>query len=173
MKIIGITGQKRAGKDTIAKLLNKKYHYATYHFAAPIKSMIGSLLEYIDSRDILYQDDMKENPISPIDVSVRQLAQTLGTEWGRTQISQDLWIKVLEFNSQWEDAIVIPDVRFENEAQWIKSKNGIIISVRRESNIVDTHASELGIDAQYIDYHVTNNGSIDELYDQVNAIMKP
>lgn len=171
MKIIGITGQKRSGKDTIAKLLNKKYKYEIYHFADPIKSMLSTLLNYVDANDNSFFEDRKEENIDPLNASYRKLAQTLGTEWGRNLISDNIWVDVLAFNSQWEDAIVIPDVRFDNEAKWVKSQNGIIISVTRNNESNDSHASEQGIDKQYIDYAVTNDSDIAALYDSVIQIM--
>jgi len=54
---------------------------------------------------------------------------------------------------------VIPDVRFNNEAQMILQKFGIVINITRDSKENDTHVSENGLSQKYITYSIENNGS--------------
>ena len=66
----------------------------------------------------------------------------------------------------------IPDTRFENEAESIKERNGIILRIDRESaKSEDTHASEAGLPGELIDIVVDNNGSIDDLYESAKTFV--
>ena len=72
--------------------------------------------------------------------------QTLGTEWGRELVHPHLWIllanerlKVLRGAGI---GMLISDVRFQNEADWIRSEGGIVLEIRRpELEKVQEHKS--------------------------------
>lgn len=168
-KIIGITGKKRAGKDTIANYIHKKYGFTIHRFADPIKDMIQQLLSYVDANDNFYMEQHKETEIVELKASYRKLAQTLGTEWGRNMISDSLWIDILAFNTQYEELIVIPDVRFDSEAEWIVNNNGFIIEVINPLTEQDEHISEAGINPKFINSVILNDSSFTNLYKQVDA----
>lgn len=172
-KIIGITGLKRAGKDTISDYLHYKHHYKKYHFAAPIKSMISALLKYIEIENpSLYIDDHKETDLPILNASYRKLAQTIGTEWGRCLINNNIWIDIAKHHCRNDELVCFADVRFDNEAKLIKDLGGIIIKVNRDSNkSSDTHRSEQGVSSDYIDYNVLNNGTIQDLHIQIDKIL--
>jgi hypothetical protein len=68
--------------------------------------------------------------------------------------------------------IVISDVRFIHEANEIKNRGGYLIKIIRNTNLIDTHISETGIDSLPYDKLIDNNGTLDELNDKVNNIMK-
>jgi len=77
-------------------------------------------------------------------------------------------IKDFDFKKQrW----IIPDVRYNNEAKAIKDRGGIIIKVERDVGITDTHASEKGISDEYIDIVIDNNGSMEDLVEEVKTIL--
>jgi len=57
----------------------------------------------------------------------------------------------------------------------IHQMNGIIVRVKRDKMIkditnVDCHTSEVSIDNIKVDLEIQNNGTIEELYDQINII---
>jgi hypothetical protein len=168
-KIIGITGLKRSGKDTTANYLNERHNYDIFHFAEPLKDMITALLANVDCNDNYFTEYNKEENIPTINQSYRTLAQTLGTEWGRS-MDTDLWIRILEFNSQWSNYIVIPDLRFNNEAKWIKDNNGIILKIIKDTGMIDNHSSESGIYDNYIDHYILNDSTIEDLYTNIDLI---
>lgn len=68
--------------------------------------------------------------------------------------------------------IVIPDCRFENEAQWVKEHGGTIIEIRR-SNLppVAAHASEAGVPSELIDCTFYNDWVIPALHGLVDRYM--
>jgi hypothetical protein len=118
--------------------------------------------------------DAKERIIPEIGHSPRTLAQTLGTEWGRELIHPDLWVILAHAEYRNYGALIIPDIRFENEARWIKREGGTILSIERPGlRKIETsdHVSESGIPEEYIDARVYNGGSIEELIQEgVNAL---
>lgn len=169
-RIIGLAGKARQGKDTIAHYLCKRYGMTQLAFADPIRDMIELGLG-VTAR---YSVERKEETIPYIGASYRQLAQTLGTEWGRS-IHQDLWINVMAVKlvalADEHDAIVITDVRFENEAEWVR-KIGSLWHVRRKDAPeipLSNHSSENGIEPREGDYTLHNNGSLEDLYQNIDT----
>ncbi len=60
--------------------------------------------------------------------------------------------------------LVIKDIRFENEAEYLRSHNGTIWHISRTSaERVHSHSSEAGILIKPLDIHIDNNGTIESL----------
>jgi hypothetical protein len=158
--IIGFTGPARSGKDTAADCIIKVRTYVQkYSFAQPLKDMLSSLGL---TQDELH-GDLKEIPLTRLglDKSPRQLMQTLGTEWGRNCVDKDLWLKLAK-NKMGESRLVIPDVRFENEAAFVR-EHGILIHVDRPDNVmVNKHESENGISFEEGDMNLLNSGNLEQ-----------
>jgi hypothetical protein len=78
-------------------------------------------------------------------------------------------------NTAKTDKVVIPDVRFRNEAEEIKWRGGQIWRVSRidKNAPVNLHRSETDMDAWSFDQYVSNNGTIEDLRDEVAKIWQP
>lgn len=64
---------------------------------------------------------------------------------------------------------IITDVRFENEAEAIKNKNGILVRVERFGiKPINSHLSETALDSYKFDHVLINNSSIDDLKETIN-----
>jgi hypothetical protein len=62
------------------------------------------------------------------------------------------------------DIVVIKDIRFENEAAFLRKRGGVIWHIVRDSKIeVNSHSSEAGIVVQPADITIGNNGTLYEL----------
>lgn len=172
-KLVGICGKAGAGKDTLAEGIARIDVYFVYHFADPIKNALNAMFGW---GPVYWKDrEWKEKQIDWLGTSPRVLAQTLGTEWGRQLIDRDIWLKIAQekyrrmggkavVNTKTNGQIaamgmIIPDVRFENEAQWIKDAGGIMFKVERPdlSEEVAPHSSEGGIPDRLIDYTIIND----------------
>lgn len=130
MKIIALCGKAGSGKDFIAT---------------------NYILPYLELRNknilqLAFADQMKINIMSKYDVhyndlyekktqNTRKLLQLEGTELGRNKLGNDIWIK---YYKNWlkifkkrnnTDIILTPDLRFQNEMNYLKSKNSIIIKI--------------------------------------------
>ena len=163
MPIIGLTGYKGSGKSEVARILERQ-GYARLRFAGAVKDMLRVLGLDDDELD----GNLKEVP-NPIlgGKTPRHAMQTLGTEWGRVMISDDLWTRVIErrlFEARAGELFVIDDVRFQNEAAMIRRMVGVIWRVyRAHFNTLSTHISELGIADLGHDTFLVNDGTLDDL----------
>lgn len=159
MKIIALTGPKTVGKSTIAhQLVDDCFYYTKIvSFADPIREMLRTMGV---ADEYLTDPNLKETPIPGINQSARHLMQTLGTEWGRNIINNQIWLwamdRVVEKAERSKlSAIIIDDCRFENEADWVHQNGGIVCRVHRDGYEYgsDTHSSEKPICLSKIDLH--------------------
>ena len=169
--LIGVAGRARSGKDTVANFIVAAIGGYRYSFADPIRAMLVPL--GVDMSDPYWQA-RKEEPIPALGVSPRRMMQTLGTEWGRQLINPDLWLIMAHQRLlQNGPGMVISDVRFDNEAAWIRKHGGLIIHViRPDAKIVEAHASEDSIEMQASDAQLLNNGTLEELQLSVRGLLR-
>lgn len=177
--LIGLSGLAGSGKDTAATALLAN-GYACMAFADPMRSMLRELLLHSvgDDSYMVYRK-LKEQEIAGIGVSYRHLAQTLGTEWGRA-IAPDFWIRIAEATMNFRLRMsgnqpmrfVVSDVRFANEAAWIRERGGVIWRIERASaNPVRHHVSEQELYQFDADETLHNNGNIQDLYNLVSRML--
>jgi len=170
-KLIGVTGKAGSGKDTFAQHFTDNRGFKRYGFADPIKTMIS--VGFGVPPEMWEDRELKERPLSDIGRSPRYLAQALGNEWGRELVHPDVWLLLAERMLDQVGFMIIPDVRFENEAEWVREQGGIIVEIARDNGLdVDNagHASEAGIPNDLIDYVVANDGTIDNLMASARVI---
>lgn len=176
-RLIGLTGYAGTGKDTVRQILEDQYDLDGMAFADPIRDMLSSLLASVGADEIwMTARHLKERDIPQLGMSYRKLAQTLGTEWARA-LDPDFWVRIaaakVELCAHYNQAgVVISDVRFPNEAAWIKSRGGVIWRVIRPgTEPVRAHASEDLIAGLPHDYVIDNSGEIDDLDVAVKAAL--
>jgi hypothetical protein len=84
-------------------------------------------------------------------MSPREIFQKLGTEAVKGTFGPDAWVKrwSLSYGPLMDtDDVIVPDVRVDEEANYIRSLGGTIIEVRRGAGLVGStgnHVSELGL----------------------------
>src|SRR5690554_2025589 len=166
--IVGVTGKARSGKDTVAMRLATHHNYHHYWFSKPMKEACAIIFGWSD--DHLY-GELKEVIDERYGVSPRFALQTIGTEWGREIINQDIWLKRAQIEVDKNPMIVISDVRFDNEAQFILDNGGIVLRVVRDnSDSVIEHKSESGVSENLVSMTIENNGTLQQLYADVDYI---
>lgn len=172
--IIGLAGKKQVGKSTVSERL-ATYGFVRVSFSSPMKEMASHLLKNIGLTpfEIAQAEDNKESIIPQLGKSYRVLLQTLGTEWGRN-INPDLWLICAEQRMKQlaDKHVIFDDVRFDNEAELIRSKGGLIIHLIRHTGEIDKHASEYGLTFRPGDALVGNNGSLEGLFNRVYLAME-
>ena len=68
---------------------------------------------------------------------------------------------------------IITDTRFKNEAEAIKSKNGIVIRIERFGvRPINNHPSETGLDDWKFDYVIDNSSSVEDLKNKIRNIFQ-
>ena len=168
--IIGLTGKARSGKDTVANFLLAAMGGYQYAFADPLRSMLYAGFG-IDMNSP-YWKDHKEDIIPAFGVSPRQMMQTLGTDWGRQMVNTDVWLLLAKNKLLAQGpGMIVTDVRFENEAAWVRKMGGRVIHVYREDTpTVAAHASEAGVTRLPEDTAIYNAGTLDELQNVVRLV---
>jgi hypothetical protein len=177
MRLIGLIGQARVGKDTVAEYLHEHHLFNRRSFAAPMKDMLEVVFgDRFETGD-------REQPIDWLGKSPRHLMQTLGTEWGRNCVHPELWVMLAErewqvhtsrpYNRENNVGLVITDVRFHNEADMILRNGGTLIHVVRDTTeSVNPHASEQHTWDNYpMRLTLDNNGTLPLLYSRIDRIM--
>lgn len=179
-KLIGLIGRAGVGKDTVRQMLVDEYGFDGIAFADPIRAMLGALLDMVHQHHgHMTQRELKEQPIPTLDVSYRELAQKLGTEWGRNLVDPALWVRVLAarvaaMRSMGAHHIVVSDVRAANEALWIVQNGGELWHIVRPSaDPVREHSSEADVDfvALLRTRSIDNSGTLDALWLAVSDAM--
>ena len=129
------------------------------------------------------------------EITPRYILQHWGTEVCRQGFHDDIWIASLENKLRTaKDDVVISDCRFPNEIRAIREQGGHVIRVMRgaepgwyelavEANHgnhasqealrdIGIHASETSWIGTKFDRVLDNNGTLDELYAQVNDLVR-
>ena len=77
--------------------------------------------------------------------TIGRLLQILGTECFRKYLGSNIWVEALF--AEWETTgckpIIISDVRFTNEAEAIKARNGFIFQIKRYSKNQKSHKANI------------------------------
>lgn len=179
--LIGLVGPAGSGKDTAAQRLVEQHGFVAYALAEPIRTMLYAMFSEANIPAAkLFTTEAKAQPIEALNgATPRHLMQSLGTEWGRKLVGEDVWLTVAERHlgllagdEPVADRIVITDVRFANEAAWVRRHGGTLVSLERPGaglqGSAASHSSEAHITE--IDTHLAllNDGSIAALWDQVD-----
>ncbi|MFJ4193969.1 deoxynucleotide monophosphate kinase [Pseudomonas sp. NPDC089534] len=174
--LIGLAGRARSGKDTAAQHLVNHHGFQSYAFADPLRD---GLMHIFNLSPCDFEGDQKEQPLPWLGRSPRQLMQSLGTEWGRNCVHPDLWLLLaaqnLDLLARTHDTargFVVSDLRFNNEADFIRDRGGVVIHLTRTgASRVNPHPSENGVEQAAGDLWLPNNGTVEELFANLNAVV--
>lgn len=200
-RIIGICGaagggSAGAGKDAVADFLVKDHGLARIALADPMKRMIyGENLWPFNEEQMWGPSERRaEPPVGRKGPILREALQRLGTEWARA-LDEDVWVRktlrmadhLLALGGLGYDpvrglfidhepcptpaGVVIPDVRFDNEAAAIRAAGGEVWKVVRPGveggaflgGGVVGHTSEAGVSDDLIDRVLMNTGTLSDL----------
>lgn len=174
MSIIGITGRKRHGKDTIADYLVAHHGYTKMAFADPIRDICRDMFGFTAEQ---FADD-KEAIDDRWGISPRRAMQFIGTDLVRAHIhellpdvGEDFWVKCLMNRVPPGARVVVSDVRFPNEAAAIRGV-GTLWRVTRPTHVdleKDMHISETMIGDLQVDVEIDNTDDLASLYRQTEA----
>jgi hypothetical protein len=167
--IIGLTGYAQSGKDTVANILVENFGYTRVAFADKIREFLYETNPMYDSvlgeplfvRAKVDRDGWEEAKKSP---HIRRLLQTSGVA-ARKVFGEDFWVKqALGEYKPW-DKIVVTDVRFTNEADYLKGfPDSQLWRVKRIGvDAVNGHVSEHEMDGYPVDQIFVNNTTIEDL----------
>lgn len=169
-----------SGKTTAARYLEAAYDFVPLGFADPIKKMTRALLESagVEQEEInaYLAGHLKEKPVPFAPVTARRIMQTLGTEWGRQTIYENLWVEALTEKADelllQGQFVVVDDLRFPNEYHALREMGATLIRINRPADQFDErHESEGALDDFRFDREIENDGTFHQLYGEINSIL--
>jgi len=152
--IIGLIGARGSGKTTCAAYLQANYNFQEFSFADPVKKVVEIIYGF--DYDTLKGDtperrEARVNMRDPMwNQNMIQAMQFIGTELFRNHMDQDVWIKIMKRNIdsciKSGKRVVISDLRYPNEIEFVRSLGGKIFVIESQSAQVstcaDNHSSE-------------------------------
>lgn len=174
-KLIGITGNANAGKDTLADYIinNKNNSFIKDALAKPIKDIMINQLGFTYQQ--CYNQQLKQTIDDFWGLTPREVMLLIGTKMFRQNWRYDFWVKLMQKKiiDNADQNIIVSDVRFENQGQMIKSHGGIIICVERPNNPIKVkHVSENGLPKHLIDCTIVNDSTIENFYKKIDQQLK-
>ena len=118
--------------------------------------------------------------------TIRDVMQVLGTDLLRQGFNNNIHVAATLGSIKENEKVIITDLRFPNELKAIKDRGGITIRIIRPDFVENTltgekfpvkvykqeHESETALDNYKFDYEIQNDGTIAELIDKVEVILK-
>jgi len=199
VRLIGLHGVKRAGKDTTGEFIQewadeKELTHSKRGWADAMKVSIARLFGVEDDKAIWFCDLIKKwgtimvtanapnlgdfGQVYPINVDGREFHKRYGTESHRDLWGQDFWLDKLLPLGKWEDdwdhvdIAIVSDCRFVNEINRIHDAGGEVWLIDRDTGDKDDHISEQ-IHRELCDQEIDNNGTLDDLRSAVRELLSP
>jgi hypothetical protein len=183
-------GKKQTGKDTSMEFVKQMLRdagksFVSASFAEPLKDKICADILGIDRALLFGSNEDKETlthimwDTLPLDIrvryskvtrgprsgpmTVREVLQVVGTDIFRNMLMDNVWVSI-PFNKDYKDTnvVIITDVRFPNEVNFINKYGGVVIRLEREAGPKDNHPSETLLDTYSFERTYHNNGSLDD-----------
>jgi hypothetical protein len=184
MHLIGLTGphgsSTECGTEIVARRLVEKYNFAQLSFADPMHDMLAAMLclsrEQLDR--LMLDPDWREKPLWNLGTSPSRLLQTLGNEWGRRTVNPNVWLALLQQRlafiqdelSHEYAGVVIADVRFDNEARFLRQHGTLVHVMWPEFTAATTATDTPTLSALPNDRILINRDSVD-LHRQLDHMM--
>jgi hypothetical protein len=197
--IIGFCGLIGSGKDTAADYLCNFHGFKRESFANTLKDAVAAVFgwdrELLEGRTKTARewreqiDPWWSQRLNIPDLTPRFVLQQWGTEICRRGFHDDIWIASLENKlNKTKDSVVISDCRFPNEINSIRRAGGRVIRIVRGPDpdwfqfariapsemkrvYPNIHVSEYSWASTSFDFTVNNNGSIEDLYEELKNLV--
>ena len=188
--IIGVSGKARSGKDTFAEMLATELNKGAYPpyvmmaFANELKLRCQAAFDLTwgqlwgDDKEV--QDKRYPKPKKAFEAAMMNGDEKIDWYWTAREIMQnfgafyrtidnEFWVKNLfkVIEDKEYTNVIITDVRYINEADYVINDGGYVIRVERENKDTvhnETHPSEIELDGyKRFDFTVINNWTLDHL----------
>jgi dephospho-CoA kinase len=185
---LALTGRMRSGKDATADYLARQYGFARFAFGDGIRKVCRELFpdQFRDNRKpraLLQGVGQAMRAFDPecwVNATMREVNEHITLENELNDYDRAIGEPIKPIR------VVISDVRQPNEVARLRAEGFVIIRVNasdetRIQRMIDagdtfddgafTHETEQHVDSFAVDYEIDNNGSLAELYAQVDEIM--
>lgn len=206
--LVGISGFIGCGKSTVADQLTDQFGFRKDSFATSLKDAVAlmfdwprNMIEGDTKQSREWREEVDEwwaNKLGIPNFSPRLALQLIGTDSLRNHFNEGIWFMTLEnrIRKNPDQHVVISDVRFPNEIEFIKNQGGIMVRVDRgpapvwyETALMANRGNSLAKEAMTktyssahfsewawvgakFDYVVNNNDTLESLDRQVYEIVK-
>lgn len=202
LKKVAICGRANTGKNSVAKLIasllcKERDEYKMIAFADPMKRAIMQMYPWADRKCLYGPSKLRNTPIPATwdkdgnELTYRQLLIDIGTR--ARENNPNHWVEVFDYNARQLDEhitqhlsrnitrmlkrklLIVPDLRFHNEFDYLRQKGFFIIKLLRDSDIVinsPTETDQNSIGLSEFDYVLDNNGTLDDLKTHTKEIVK-
>lgn len=204
--LIGFGGYYGAGKDAAADRLVSHHQFTKHFMSDPLAKALytqNPLIYVPESAPVFYElikAGVPRYPETPTDIiyasyadvvdavgytaakeirEVRRLLQALGTDVGRKQLDNDLWVKVakrsIEASLNQLKRVNITGIRFPNELEMINDLGGLSVWVKRPgfepSGDTAAHESETTLTEEDFDIIIDNDSDLKALHAQADRLV--
>lgn len=198
MKIIAFGHRKHVGKDTAAKILIKN-GWVKISISDPLKHCVSSL--YNIPLNYFNDFELKDEILPYWDKTPRELLIWFGTNIIRNEDPDHwikcMHLRILEYmdysgsidiydairnsikldngiipeTKYAPEGIVITDLRFPNEMEYIKKIGGITVKIERDDIDISNDIADDALETYEFDININNNSTFNELWQQVELIV--
>lgn len=145
--IVGISGEKGSGKSTAARAIRDRHAVDVEAFGDRVRDVVVEAFGI--ERYWLDNPELKEREHPEWGITPRDMMQSVGKGF-REAFGGNFWVRKMDRYLRQEglvvDAdvpVVIDDVRYPNEAAWIRRQGGVVVGlVRPDHGGEDDHESE-------------------------------
>jgi hypothetical protein len=177
--LIGMSGRRGSGKDTVARLLQQlqpERIWQVRSFGDSIKSVCAALTG--ETVEPYYTQKGKAELVPTFKRTRGEMLQQVGQAlrvW-----EPRVWVDAFFAALPHDACVLVPDVRFANEADPIRSRSGLMLRIegdplqqRGDGTRDDNHPSETAMDDyRHFDFTIHNTGSFQDLEQQVRELLK-
>jgi hypothetical protein len=172
LRLIGLAGNIGSGKTLAAAMVPGA---VAIQWADPIYRGLAAMLDVPE--DILRDRTTRERPVtvSGLEIVSRQLARTLGTEWGRDMVHPDLWVRLTAARvariaaATGRATFAICGTRFLNELATVRENGGQVWWIERPGTVTGPHASDRTLVREHCDRALINDGTTEQLRHRIES----
>lgn len=164
MKVLGLVGYPRTGKDAIAEKLVEDHGFVRLAFGDSVKRLLMAI-DPSYNNNLAVLEKRKASGIYETREKIQNLGQVL------RNFREDFWVDTIreEFMELPEDAsVIITDIRYQNEFHFVKDVGGEVVGIERPGyGPVNGHESEVntGVLLEHAGRTIINDGTIQQAVD--------
>lgn len=176
--LVGLNGESRSGKDSVAQILVRKYGFTQVALATAIRNILLDLDPWVHLNNgtlvelsVLHSncggdwDEIKARSRDSVEWMIK-LGQS-----ARSHVSEDVWLQAaFPFGERLSGNIVVSDIRQPNEVVFLHRHGGLLWRIERpgtEKRGMDDLLKNVSIDAI-----IDNSGTIEQLEEILLSIME-
>jgi hypothetical protein len=189
--IVALSGVAGAGKDTVGNILITKHGFTRVSFADVLKEEVsaafGLPLNFFHDRNTK-DAPLLEWPILRSSITETALGEAVLSQFSHYSprllciyyasvmrgFNPDVWIsKATKYVEKSPGNVVITDLRFLNEADWVRKRFGKVVRVNRPdvTNVL-MHESETQLNGFNFDLTIVNDSGLSELDVKVSEMLR-